>query len=208
MTLNDIMKTASDFNFIFDSLKHISRDSSKETSGAGITLTNNEIKDIMKVIKSLENRGILLKAIARKVTCQEGGFLNFLKPLMTAGLPLMKNVLSPLAKNGLLPFGLSAGMSAADAATQKKHINGSGTTALITSNEEMEDIIKIVKTLEESGLLVKGIIETVKNEIKEQQGEEFLPMILGTLAASLLGNVLTGRRVIRAGENFQCHLIV
>ena len=208
VTLNDIMKTASDSNFIFDSLKHISRDSSKETSGAGITLTNNEIKDIMKVIKSLENRGILLKAIARKVTCQEGGFLNFLKPLMTAGLPLMKNVLSPLAKNGLLPFGLSAGMSAADAATQKKHINGSGTTALITSNEEMEDIIKIVKTLEESGLLVKGIIETVKNEIKEQQGEEFLPMILGTLAASLLGNVLTGRRVIRAGENFQCHLIV
>ena len=66
----------------------------------------------------------------------------------------------------------------------------------------MEDIMKIVKTLEESGLLVKGIIETVKNEIKEQQGGEFLPMILGALAASLLGNALTGRRVIRAGENF------
>ena len=58
----------------------------------------------MKVIKSLENRGILLKGTNRKVTSQEGGFLIFLRPLMTAGLPLMKNVLTPLPKNVLLPF--------------------------------------------------------------------------------------------------------
>ena len=55
--------------------------------GSGITLTNNEIKDIMKVIKYLENRGILLKGTTRTITSQEGGFLNFLRPLMTAGLP-------------------------------------------------------------------------------------------------------------------------
>ena len=60
----------------------------------------------------------------------------------------------------MLPFGLSAGMSAADPAIQKK-IYGSGITALIISNAEMEDIIKIVKSLEESGLLLKGISETI-----------------------------------------------
>ena len=68
---------------------------------------------------------------------------------MTAALSLIKSVLTPLAKSVLLPLGLSARMSAADAAIQKK-ICGSDTTALIISNEEMEDIMKIVKSLEES----------------------------------------------------------
>ena len=81
----------------------------KEKLGSVITLTNNEIKAIMKGIKSLENRGILLKGTCRKITSQEGGFLNFLRPLMT-GLPLMKSVLKPLAKSVLLPFVLSAVM--------------------------------------------------------------------------------------------------
>ena len=61
--------------------------------------------------------------------------------------------------------------------------------------------MKIVKSLEESGLLVKGISETIKNETKEQKGG-FVPLLLGTLAASLLGSVLTGKGVIRAGGNF------
>ena len=92
---------------------------------------------------------------------------------MTAGLPLMKSVLTALDKNVLLPIGLSAGMSVADAAIQKKNY-GSGhplnltsrTTALIISKKEMGDIMKIVKSLGESGLLVKGISETIKNETK------------------------------------------
>ena len=63
----------------------------------------------------------------------------------------------------------------------------------------MEDIMEIVKSFEESGLLIKGISETIKNEAKEENGE-FLPMLLGKLAASILGNALTGKRVIRAGE--------
>ena len=88
-------------------------------TGLGITLTNNEIKNIMKVIKSLENRGILLKETTRKITSQEGGFLSFLSPLMTAGLPLMKSVLTRLAKSVLIPLGLSAGISAAHTAIQK-----------------------------------------------------------------------------------------
>ena len=90
-------------------------------------------------------------------------------------------------------------MSAADAAVQKK-IYRSGTTALIISNEKMEDIIKIVKSFEESGLIIKGISETIKNDAKEPKGE-FLPISFGTLAASVLGSALTGRGVIRACEN-------
>ena len=72
-------------------------------------------------------------------------------------------------------------------------------TTLIISNEEMNDIMKIVKSLEESGLLIKGVSETIKNEAKEQK-EGFVEMLLGTLGASLLGNLLTGKAKIRAVE--------
>ena len=114
------------------------------------------MKDIIKVINSLENRRNFLKGTTRKITSQEGGFLNFRRPLMTVGLPLMKSVLTPLAKSVLLPFGLSAAMSGTHAAIRKKiygsrrtsHL-ASHTTPLIISNEEMEDIMKIVKPLEE-----------------------------------------------------------
>ena len=145
-----------------------------------------------------KNRGILLKGATRKITSQEGGFLDFFRPLMAAGLPLMKSVFTPLAKSVLLLLGLSAGMSAADAAIQKK-IYGSGSTALIISNEEMEDIMEIVKSLEESGLLIQEISETIRKETKGQKGE-LLPVLLGALTASMLASVLTGKGVIRAGE--------
>ena len=111
----------------------------------------------------------------------------------------MKSVLTLLAKSVLLPLRLSAGMSPADAAIQKK-IHGSGTTTLIILNEEMEDIMKIVKSLKESGLLVHRISEIIKNKEKEQKGG-LLSICLGTLAPSLLGSALTGRGVIRAGED-------
>ena len=65
----------------------------------------------------------------------------------------------------------------------------------------MENNMKIVKSLEESGLLIKGISKTIKYETKEQKGG-FIPMLLGTSAASILGNALTGKRVIGAGQNF------
>ena len=107
---------------------------------------------------------------------------------MTAGLPLMKRVLTPLGKGVLLPLRLLAGMSAAEA-TIKNKIYGSGGTALTIANEKMEDIMKIVKSLEESGLLVKGMNETVNNETKEQK-VQFLPMSFGALAASMLGSAL------------------
>ena len=89
-------------------------------------------------------------------------------------------------------------MSATDAVVQKK-IYGSGTTTLIISNEEIADIMKIVKSAEVSGLLKKGTGEAIKNETKEQK-RGFLPMLLGTLAASILGNALTGEGVLRPSE--------
>ena len=154
----------------------------------------------MKVIKSLEDRGILLKGTTRKITSQKGEFLNFLRPLMTAGSPLMTNVVTSLAKSVLLPFTLMAGLSVTDTAIQKKKKKiESEATALIISNEEIEDIMKIVQSLEESSLLIEDISETIKNDAKEQKGR-FLEILLGILCASSLGHVLTRQGVIRAGE--------
>ena len=127
-----------------------------------------------------------------------GGSLGrLLGPLLKTGLPLIKNVIKPLAKSVLIPSRLSAAASAADAVIHK--ILGSGTTALVISNDEMEDIIKIVKSLKDSGFLLKGVSETVQKEAKEQKGG-FVSMLLGTLSASLVGNILTGRGINRAGE--------
>ena len=112
----------------------------------------------------------------------------------------MKNVIKPLAKSVLIPLGLTGAASAADAGIHKK-ILGSGTTTLIIPNDEMEDIIKIVKSFEDSDLLLKGVSETTQNEAKEQK-RGFLSMLLGTLGASLLGNILAGKGMNRAGEGF------
>ena len=93
---------------------------------------------------------------------QSGGFLGrLLGPLLKTGLPLIKNVIKALAKSFLIPLGLTAAASAADAGIHKA-ILGSGNTALITSNNEMEDIIKIIKSLEHSGLLLKGLLKQFK----------------------------------------------
>ena len=81
----------------------------------------------------------------------------------------------------------------------KKKILGSGNKTLIISSNEMEGIIKILKSLENSGLLLKRVTETVQNEVKEQKGG-FLSMLLGTLGASLLGNLLAGRGIYRVGK--------
>ena len=103
----------------------------------------------------------------------------------------------PLAKNVLAPLGLTAAMSAIDGSIQKK-IHGSG-VKLIIEEEDMQDIIKIIKELENSGILLKGVNKTIENEIKEQRGG-FLSMFLGALGASLLSNLLTGKGIMRAGD--------
>ena len=166
---------------------------------------------------------------------QSGGFLGkLLGPLLKTGLPLIKNVITPLAKSVLIPLGLTAA-AAVDAGIHKKILGSGGHTTLIISNKDMEDLIKVVKSLEDSGLFLNGVTESVKNEVKEQPGG-FLSMLLGTLGAGLLGNLLSGKRatatsqgrvvnkkgkgihrvgegIIRADEgynkiNFQCRLIL
>ena len=132
-----------------------------------------------------------------KIIQSEGFLGKILGPLLKTGLSLLKSVIKPL---GLL--GLTAASSAIDAGVQKK-ICGSGTTTLVISNEEMHGIMKIVQALEDSNILLKHVIKTIKNETKEQKGG-FLTMLLGTLGASLLGDLLTknlsGKRTVRAGE--------
>ena len=109
-------------------------------------------------------------------------------------MPLIENVLKPLVKSMLTPLGLTAAASGTDTAIHKK-IFGSGITTLMISNEEMNDIMKIIKSLEESELLIKGVSETIENEAKEQKGG-FISMLLGTLVASVLGNLLIGKGAI------------
>ena len=99
----------------------------------------------------------------------------------------------------MIPLGLTAAASAADAGIHKKILGSGNNTTLIISNKDMEDLIKIVKSLKDSGLILKGVTESVQNEIKEQKGG-FFSMSLGTLGASLLGNLLTGKGIYRAGK--------
>ena len=106
-------------------------------------------------------------------------------------------VAMPLAKNVLAALGLTAAMSAIDAGIQKK-MRGEG-IKLFIEQEDMDDIIKIIEALENSGILLKGVTKTIENETKEQRGG-FLSMLLGTLGASLFGNLLSGKGIVRAGD--------
>ena len=97
---------------------------------------------------------------------RSGGFSGkLLGSLLKTGLPFMKSVISPLAKGVLIPLGLTA-VAAADAGIRKKILGSGNNTTLIISNKDMDDLIKIVKSLEDSGLLLKGITELIQNEIK------------------------------------------
>ena len=125
---------------------------------------------------------------------QSGGFLGSLLSKLAG--PLMK-VAAPLAKNILASLGITAAASAIDAGIKKKH--GSGTTTLIISNKEMNDIMKIIQALEDCNILLKVVTKTSKSETKEQKGG-FLSILLGTLGASLLGNMSAGKGIIRAGS--------
>ena len=93
--------------------------------------------------------------------------------------------------------------SATDVAINQKIIGSRNHTTLIISNNDMQNLLEMVKSLEDSSILLDGITETVKHEVKEQKGG-FLSMLLGTLGASLLGDLLTknlsGTGVIKAGE--------
>ena len=155
-----------------------------------LLLTKRQVANLRKAFVNNLSANIKLSKPHLSKIIKSGGFLGrLLGPLLKIGLPLMKNVLQPLVKSILISLGLKAATSAADAGIYKK-ILGSETTTLIISNEEMEDTMKIVKSLEDSGLLIKGVCETIQNEAKEQKSG-FLGILLGTLGASILGNMLT-----------------
>ena len=140
----------------------------------------------------------LSKAQMSKII-QFGEFLGILLSKLAG--PLMKAAI-PLARNVLALLGIIAAASAIDARItkkKKKKIHGSGTTTFIIWNEEMNDIMKTVQALEDSSILLNVVSKTIKNETKEQKGG-FLSMLLGTLWASLLGNLLAGKGILRTGS--------
>ena len=160
-----------------------------------LLLTTRQNTKLCNAINNNLSTDIKLSKAQIKKSIQSGGFLG--KLLSKLAGPLMK-VATPLAKNVLGPLGLTAAMSAIDGSIQKK-IYGSA-VKLIIEQEDINDIIKIIEALENPGILLKGVTKTIENDTKEQRGG-FLSMLLGTLGASLLGNLLTGGKgMMRAGE--------
>ena len=142
-----------------------------------LLLTNRQVSNLRKAFANHLSADIKLSKTQLSKMIQSGGFLGrLLGPLLKTGLPLIKNVIKPLAKTVLIPLGLTAAASTKDSGIHKK-ILGSGnrpsSTRLIISNDEMEDIIKTVEYLEDSGLLLKGVSETVQNKAKEKK-DDFL----------------------------------
>ena len=174
-----------------------------------LLLTTRQTTKLRNAIENIISTDIKLSKAQISKIIQSGGFLGkILGPLLKTGLTLLKSVIKPL---GLL--GLTAASSAIDAGVQKKIYSGSGTTTLVISGEQMIDTMKIVQASENSGILLKGVTKTIKNETKEDKGG-FLSMLLGTLGASWLGYLLTrnlsekgtvreGEGTIRAGEGIK-----
>ena len=132
-----------------------------------VLLTNTQVSRLHKAFSNGSSANLkLFKTQFHKIG-QSGGFLErLLGPLLKTGLPLIGNIPKLLARSILIPLGLMTAVSATDAGIQKK-IDESSFTTLVISNEEMNDIMKIVKSLEDSGLLINGAIETIQNEAKE-----------------------------------------
>ena len=167
-----------------------------------LLLTDRQVSSIRKAFANNSSVDTKFSKTQLSKMIQSGGFLGkLLGPLLKTVLPLIKNVIPKLAKSVLIPLGLTAAAAAAaaDSGIDKKILGSGSHTTLIISNKDMDDLIKIVKSLEDCGLLLKGVTESVQNEVKEQKGG-FLSMLLGTLGASLLGNLLTGKGVFHADK--------
>ena len=151
-------------------------------------------KLIDKIRNNMSTDVKLSKVQINKIIKEGGNLGNFL----ISFLPKLIQPAISIGKNILAPLGLSAAMSATDTAIQKK-MYGSGNTTLIISNDDLNDLIKIVTALEEHDILSKGTSKTIKNKTKKQEGA-FLGMLVETLGASLLGNLLTGKGLYRTGQ--------
>ena len=171
------------------------RNFNKDETPHELLITTRQNTKLRNAVNNNSATDIKLSKAQKKKIIQSGGFLD--KLLSKLAGPLMKVAL-PLAKNVLAPLGLTAAMSAIDGSIQKK-IHGSG-IKLIIEQEDMNDIMKIIKALENSDILLKGVSKAIKNETKEQKSG-LLSMLLGTLGASLLSNLLTGGKgIMRTGD--------
>ena len=133
------------------------------------TKANRQVANLLKTFANNSSTDIKLTKTQLSKMRWSGGFLGrLLGSLLKTGLPLIYNIVKPLAKSVLISLRSTAAASAEDSGIHKK-ILGTGTTALMISNDEMKDIIKIVKSLEDSGLLLKGVSETIQNKAKEQK---------------------------------------
>ena len=134
-----------------------------------LLLTNRQVTNLRKAFANHLSTDIKLSKSQLSKMIQSGGFLcRLLGPLLKTGFPLMKSVIKPLAKSVLVPLGLAAAAASAIISD-----SGNNNTILITSNDEMDDILKIVKSLEDSGVLLKGVSKTIQNEAKKQRGGFF-----------------------------------
>ena len=159
-------------------------------------LTTRQTTKLKNAIENNMSTDIKLSKAQISKIIQFGGFLGkLLSPLLKTGLPLLKSVIKPL---GLL------GLTAIDGGIQEKIYSGSGITTFVISNKEMNDIIKIVQALEDSGILLRGVTKTIKDETKEQKGG-VLSMLLGISSVSLFGDLLTknvsGKENVRSKKN-------
>ena len=133
-----------------------------------LLLTYRQVSNLRKAFANYLWAYIKLTKLQLSKMIQSGGFLGrLLGPLLKTVLPLIKNVTKRLAKNVLIPLGSTTAASAVDAGIHKKILGSGNTTTLIIWDDEINDIIKIEKSVEDSGLLLKGVTETVQNEVKE-----------------------------------------
>ena len=120
-----------------------------------LLLTKRQVANLRKAFANYLSTDMKISKTQLSKMLQSGGFPGrLLGPLLKTGLPLTKNVIQPFAKSVLIPLGLTAAAEAAEAGKHKKILGSGNYTTLIISNDEMEDIVKIVKALEDSGLLL------------------------------------------------------
>ena len=192
-----------------------------EYSKVNVKLTDTQLKMLKTAVKN--KTGINLRMSLKMIdgndlsheltTRQKTKLRNVFHNIMSTDLKLSKAQISKILQSGgfsgwlfsklagplwIAPLWITAAASAIDAGIQKK-IHGSRTTTLIISNDQMNDLIKTVQTLEDFNILLKAVTKTIKIETKEQN-RGFVSILLGTFGASLLANLLAGKGVVRAGS--------
>ena len=142
-----------------------------------LSLTNRQVVSLCKALANSLSRYIKLPNTQISKIIQSGGFLaRHFGPLIKAGLSMMKNVLTPLPRNVLMPLGLTAAASTSSAETHKNILGSgaSGTAILIISNKKMRKVMEIGKSLEVSSMLIKCVTQTIENEMENKKTDSLV----------------------------------